>query len=42
VFGLILRTLDTLGIGLDAFPVAPAPGELDLDDLLGGTGSERG
>lgn len=28
-FGLILRTLDALGLGLDAFPVAPAPGELD-------------
>lgn len=41
-FGLILRTLAALGLGLDAFPVEPAPGELDLDALLGDTGSERG
>jgi HTH-type transcriptional regulator / antitoxin HipB len=41
-FGLILRTLDVLGLGLDAFPVEPAPGELDLDALLRDTGSERG
>jgi HTH-type transcriptional regulator / antitoxin HipB len=41
-FGLILRTLDALGLGLDAFPVKPAPGELDLDALLGDTRSERG
>ncbi|MDT5042691.1 MAG: HTH-type transcriptional regulator / antitoxin HipB [Actinoplanes sp.] len=41
-FGLILRTLDALGLGLDAFSVEPAPGELDLDALLGETGSERG
>lgn len=40
-FGLILRTLDTLGLGLDAFPVEPAPGELDLDALLGDAGSGR-
>ncbi|MEV4642464.1 helix-turn-helix transcriptional regulator [Actinoplanes sp. NPDC049548] len=41
-FGLILRTLDALGIGLDAFPVEPAPGEPDLDALLGGSGSNHG
>lgn len=40
-FGLILRTLDTLGLGLDTFPVEPAPGELDLDALLGDMGSGR-
>jgi len=41
-FGLILRTLDALGIGLDAFPVEPRPGELDLDALFDDPGSERG
>ncbi|MEU8232259.1 helix-turn-helix domain-containing protein [Actinoplanes sp. NPDC048967] len=41
-FGLILRTLDALGIGLDALPVEPAPGGIDLDALLGDTGSGRG
>jgi y4mF family transcriptional regulator len=41
-FGLILRTMDAVGLSLDAFPVEPAPGELDLDALLGDTGSERG
>lgn len=33
-FGLILRTLDAVGLGLDAFPAEPAPGDLDLDALL--------
>lgn len=41
-FGLILRTLHALGLGLDAYPVEPAPGELDLDALLGDAGSEHG
>lgn len=41
-FGLILRTLDALGIGLDALPVESAPGGINLDALLGDTGSERG
>lgn len=41
-FGLILRTLDALGLGLDAFPVKPEPGQIDLDDLFGDSGSERG
>jgi HTH-type transcriptional regulator / antitoxin HipB len=40
-FGLILRTLDALEIGLDAFPAGPGPGDFDLDDLLGDSGSER-
>ncbi|GIE80194.1 hypothetical protein Aph02nite_61440 [Actinoplanes philippinensis] len=33
-FGLILRTLDAVGLGLDAFPVEPAPEGLDLDTLF--------
>jgi y4mF family transcriptional regulator len=41
-FGLILRILHTLDLGLDAFPVGPAQDDLDLDALLGDTGSERG
>jgi HTH-type transcriptional regulator/antitoxin HipB len=41
-FGLILRTLDTLGLGLDTYHLEPAPGELDLDALFGDAGSERG
>jgi y4mF family transcriptional regulator len=41
-FGLILRTLDTLGLGLDAVPVKPAQGEIDLDALFGNGGSDRG
>lgn len=41
-FGLILRTLDALGLGLDAFPVELEPGQLDLDVLFGDIGSERG
>jgi y4mF family transcriptional regulator len=41
-FGLVLRTLDTLGLGLDAFAVEPTPGELDLDALFGGNGIEHG
>lgn len=41
-FGLILRTLDALEVGLDAFPVGPRAGELDLDALLDDPGSERG
>lgn len=40
-FGLILRTLDALGLGLDALPVEPEPGELDLDALFGDEGSQR-
>jgi HTH-type transcriptional regulator/antitoxin HipB len=39
--GLILRTLDALGVGLDAVSVQPGPGELDLDALLDDSGSER-
>lgn len=41
-FGLILRTLDALGLGLDAFAVEPTPGELDLDAVFGDIGTERG
>jgi len=41
-FGLVLRTLDTLGLGLDAFAVEPTPGELDLDALFGANGAEHG
>lgn len=41
-FGLILRTLDALELGLDAFPVEPARDGLDLDALLGNSGSDRG
>jgi y4mF family transcriptional regulator len=41
-FGLVLRTLDTLGLGLDAFAVEPTPGELDLDALFGANGTEHG
>jgi HTH-type transcriptional regulator / antitoxin HipB len=40
-FGLILRTLDALGVGLDAFPCRARAGELDLDVLSDGYGSER-
>jgi y4mF family transcriptional regulator len=40
-FGLILRTLDALGIGLDAFPVEPGPNGLDLDALLDGSGGKH-
>ncbi|MCW6005229.1 helix-turn-helix domain-containing protein [Micromonospora sp. CPCC 205371] len=39
--GLILRTLDALGVGLDAVPVQPGPDELDLDALLDDSGSGR-
>jgi y4mF family transcriptional regulator len=41
-FGLILRTLDALGLGLDAFAVEPAPGDLDLDALFGDIGTDNG
>jgi len=41
-FGLILRTLDALGLGLDAFPVEPEPGQVDLDELYEEIRSERG
>ncbi|MEU4158453.1 helix-turn-helix domain-containing protein [Actinoplanes sp. NPDC026670] len=34
-FGLILRALDAVGLGLDAFPVEPAADGVDLDALLG-------
>lgn len=40
--GLVLRTLDALGIGLDASPIVLEPGEIDLDALLGNSGGERG
>jgi y4mF family transcriptional regulator len=40
-FGLILRTLDALEVGLDAFPVRPGPDDFDLDSLLDDSGSER-
>jgi HTH-type transcriptional regulator/antitoxin HipB len=41
-FGLILRTLDALGLGLDTFSLESGPDSLDLDTLLDDTGSERG
>ncbi|WP_085066422.1 helix-turn-helix domain-containing protein [Catenuloplanes japonicus] len=40
--GLVLRTLDELGLGLDVFPVKPEPGQLDLDDLFGNDGGKHG
>jgi len=40
--GLVLRTLDALGIELDASPILLEPGEIDLDALLGNSGDERG
>jgi HTH-type transcriptional regulator / antitoxin HipB len=33
-FGLVLRTLRALGYGIDAYPVAAGPDEVDLDSLL--------
>lgn len=33
-FGLVLRTLYALNLGLNVTPIGPGPGKIDLDELL--------
>ncbi len=40
-FGLVLRTLHALNIGLDASPIGPDPGNIDLDTLLDDLGGDH-
>jgi HTH-type transcriptional regulator/antitoxin HipB len=40
-FGLVLRALHALGIGLDASPIGSGSGGVDLDALLDDFGGER-